>query len=1342
MRFVFLTIDGNHAAALRTAAARLKAEHGVVLTPACYDAASLREESGWRRLERDLQGASFVFGARLFGEEYVRPLERLLARAACPVLVITSNPALIRQTRIGKFSLAQKDDGGGGPLREWAKKLRPQGGAGEARRQLAVLRNLSKVLRLIPGKSRDLYTYIVSHQYWTNSSPENLYRLICLLAESYVPALKGKLPVLDPVSYPEQALIHPDAPQPFETLAEYAEWRMQNAECRMAAGRKVGRVTPDSACSILHSAFPRGSVGILALRTVALSGNTAHLDALVRALEERGVEARLAYASGLDMRPAIDAFFTTPQGRGKTAERHASVDLLINASGFALVGGPAESRPADARAALAALDVGYLAPVPLAFQRVEEWRQDDAGLAPVQSALSVAVPELEGASEPLVYAGPTSAGDGFVPAAAEVALIAERVVRRVALRRKANAEKRVALVVFSFPPNLGSVGSAAYLDVFRSVYGLLAALKADGYTVDMPASAEDLRQMVVEGKGDPQSAPLLHGTDAAVAAHLSADDYRRLFPAYSEIEPHWGRAPGELLSDGRRISVLGRRFGNVFVGVQPPFGYERDPMRMLMAKDCAPNHAFAGFYTWLRHSFGADAVVHVGTHGALEFMPGKQVGLGASDWPSRLIGDLPNFYLYSVNNPSEAAIAKRRSAATLVSYLVPPLQQAGLYKGLRALKDSLDQYRKQADAGLLESIRAQAEKLGLGIEGVGIEGVGIEGVGIEGVGIEGVGIEGVGIEGVGIEGLGRGGALAQSPNLPISPSPNLPISPSPDAYIAALSHELLQVEQRMIPAGLHVFGQAPGAAELVDLLSLTASFRRFKLRAGEATLPELVARASGLDHGALQAQAARSIEAQEQLRRVELLGKQAIRRLVDGGPLEISGVGRGDLAPVEAFLRDLLARLTASEELSGLLHGLRGGFVRPSPSNDVVRDPSVAPTGRNVFSLDPARAPTALAFERARALADELLARAAQEAGALPETVAVVLWGSDNLKTDCEGVAQVLALMGVRPVPDELGNIADVALLPLAELGRPRIDVVATVSGIFRDLLGAQMGLIDKAARLAASADEPAEANFVRKHALAQAAELGIPLEEAATRVFANAPGSYGAHVNHMVESGSWEEGGQIADAYLSRKGFTLGSGGQWRDSRPLLEKALATVDVSFQNIDSFEVGISDIDTYYESLGGVSKSVQQVRGKAPAVLMADAISTSGGRVGSLAQMVRLETRAKLLNPKWYESMLAHGYEGAREIEARVNNTYGWSATTDAVEGWVYQGVAETYALDEAMRQRLAALNPHAAAGLVRRLLEASGRGFWDADEATLERLRTIYEDLEDRLEGITLAGEG
>jgi magnesium chelatase subunit H len=415
--------------------------------------------------------------------------------------------------------------------------------------------------------------------------------------------------------------------------------------------------------------------------------------------------------------------------------------------------------------------------------------------------------------------------------------------------------------------------------------------------------------------------------------------------------------------------------------------------------------------------------------------------------------------------------------------------------------------------------------------------------------------------------------------------------------------------------------------------------------------------------------------------------------------------------------------------------------VPASPGSDIVRNPAVVPTGRNIYGLDPYNVPSAVAQDEGTRIANDMIAQLSAQQGAVPETVAIVLWGIDNLKSGGEGIAQVLALIGARVVLDELGKTSDVELIPLAELGRPRIDVVVTVSGIFRDLLHHQMVLLDKAVQCAAAADEPPEQNFVRKHALAQAAELNTSLEEAATRIFANAPGSYGANVNHMVESGTWEEETQLSDTFLSRKSFSFrntGAEGQWRDSRAIMERALSTVDATFQNIDSFEVGISDIDYYYESLGGVTKSVELLRGKRPPVMVADAVASTE-RLSSLEQMVRLETRAKLLNPKWFEGMLAHGSEGVREIEARVNNTYGWSVTAGAVEDWAYQGVAETFLLDEQMRDRLAKLNPHAVTGMTRRLLEASARGFWEADEATLASLQDIYDDLEDQLEGFGMS---
>jgi magnesium chelatase subunit H len=1340
MRFLFLTMDGNHNGALREAAELLRREHGIALELGLYDATKLRDEADWRRLAADATSADFVFGSMLFGEEYVRPLQAIFQQIAAPVCVITSNPALIRATRLGKFNLQKKEaEHEPGLFQQWARRFRPKGGHGEGQRQLAMLRNLGKVLQHIPGKARDLSTYIVVHQYWLHSSPENLKRMLAMLVERYVPGYAGRLKTEPPIEYPDMALFHPEAEAPFADLASYQRWqlRRRGEEEKRRRGDRGSKKLSSSPLLPLSSSS-QGVVGLLSLRTVALSGNTAHLDALARALEQRGLEVRMAYGAGLDFRPAIEAFFTTTDDRPQTADRKtgwnpfsrvtsketaerssvvrrpSSVDVLLNGAGFSLVGGMAESRPEEAVECLAALDVGYLDMIPLAFQRVEEWQADDTGLTPMQLAMNIAIPELDSAAEPLVYGGPTHGSDKFVPVQSQIELAADRIAKRVALRRTPNAEKKLAVVLFNFPPTLGNVGTAAYLDVFAGLHRLLGELKAQGYTLDVPETVEELRRLIVEDNAQ------LYGTDGSVAARLSLADYRRLFPAYVDIEPFWGRAPGELLTDGQGFYILGKQFGNVFVGLQPSFGYERDPMRLLMAKDAAPHHGFAAFYTWIEHVFGANAVLHFGTHGALEFMPGKQGGMTTRCWPTRLLGTLPNFYYYSVNNPSEATIAKRRGAATLVSYMVPPLQQAGLYKGLRLLKDSLDQYRAHPSEPLLESIRAQAERLGINPDfGLPILDFGLE------------------------DNATR--SKIQNPK-------------SEEAYVAALAHELLLVEQRMIPVGLHVLGQAPSAAELADVLALAASFVRPPAGHGRephAPLPQLVAAGLGWDYEALRVSLAHDRTAQERWERIESLVRRATALLVEDFVTRGAQCASGNLpfvhtmtearVPVAAaiahgaYLDDLLGRMLQERELPGIVHALEGGYVAPSPGNDVVRNPAVAPTGRNIHGLDPFRVPTPAAQEAGGRLVDELLERLAAQQGRVPETIAMVLWGTDNLKSDGEGVAQALWLLGARPLVDELGKVSDVQLIPLRELGRPRVDVVITVSGIFRDLLSHQMGLLDKAARLAAAADEPIELNFVRKHALAQAHELGVSLDEAAARVFSNAPGSYGANVNHLIESSTWDSAEQLGEAFVGRKSFAYGGRGQWREARAVMESALATVDATFQNVDSFEVGISDIDHYYEYLGGITKSVELLSGRRPPVVLAEALTTTG-RLSSLEQLVRLETRAKLLNPKWFEAMLAHGYQGVHEIEARVGNTYGWSATADAVEGWVYQGVADTFVLDEAMRERLAQLNPHATAAITRRLLEANDRGFWDGDAATLDALRGIYADMEDRLEGVHTVG--
>jgi magnesium chelatase subunit H len=787
-------------------------------------------------------------------------------------------------------------------------------------------------------------------------------------------------------------------------------------------------------------------------------------------------------------------------------------------------------------------------------------------------------------------------------------MLAARVARLVALRRTPRAEKRVAIVLFNFRPNAGATGTAAYLSVFESLHRTLQALRAGGYQVEVPESVEALRAAVLEGNA------ARHGAPCNVAARIPADEHVRREPWLKEIEAVWGPAPGRVQSDGAAIQVYGARFGNVFVGVQPAFGWEGDPMRLLFERDFAPTHAFSAFYRWIREDFGAHAVLHFGMHGALEFMPGKQTGMSGACWPDRLIADLPNINLYASNNPSEGSLAKRRAAATLISYLTPPVAHAGLYRGLLDLKASLDRWRSlppEADHGqraaLAGLIQAQAAQVDL----AAAEPVWGEGA---------------------------------------------------EAEIARLGDALLELEYTLIPQGLHIIGEPPGPearARMLDAAGITDPARRAELD----------------------------------------------------------------------------ALLAVDHETPAILHALDGGFIRPAPGGDLLRNTDILPTGRNLHGFDPFRIPSAFAVQDGARQAERLLARHRQESGTLPETVAMVLWGTDNLKTEGGPIAQALWLMGAEPRHDSRGRLAGARLVPLERLGRPRVDVVVTPSGIFRDLLPLQTRLLAEAALLAAQAEEPLEMNLIRKHALAFQAAHGGSIEQAALRVFGNADGAYGANVNLMLEQGSWQEEDELANAYLRRKGFAYGTDGRPMRQDALLQHVLRSVEVTYQNLDSIELGITTVDHYFDTLGGISRAVRMARGQDAAVYVGD--QTRGeGKVRTVAEQVALETRTRALNPKWFEPLLQHGHEGVRTIEAQVTNTLGWSATTGQVAPWVYQHLAQTYMLDEQMRRRMAALNPVASARIASRLLEAHERRYWQPSEDVLEALRRAGEELEDRIEGI------
>lgn len=563
-----------------------------------------------------------------------------------------------------------------------------------------------------------------------------------------------------------------------------------------------------------------------------------------------------------------------------------------------------------------------------------------------------------------------------------------------------------------------------------------------------------------------------------------------------------------------------------------------------------------------------------------------------------------------------------------------------------------------------------------------------------------------------------------------------------DARVMRLYEQLVEIEQRLIPTGLHVFGRASELQEKADLLRMVASFDRPEH--GASALPRLVTESLGLDcYDDLLSET--SISEAKEL--IDSIVSEAVRQFGESGADAAvkwlnsrAGVNSEKSLPTFSLLAKVAEQLDSNHEIESLMRALRGEYIEPGPGADVVQNPNVLPTGRNTHAVNPYSVPSRMAFARAELTADALLRRCFEERGRYPRAMALVLWGLDNIKTQGEGVAQALWLLGVRPVRDALNRATEIEVIPLEELKRPRIDVVMTVSGIFRDLFAPTMALLDKAVRRVAALDEPLDMNYVRRNVSEKIDVDGSEFDDAVTRVFSNAPGNYGTNVNFMVMQSQWESDDTLGDLFVTRKCFAYsrdskGRTIEGREARDLMDHALSRVEATYQNIDSFEVGITDVDHYFEYLGGISKAVEKRAQARPSIYLSDSLSPQT-KIRSLEETIRLETRAKTLNPKWYEGMLKHGFRGVAEIENHVANTFGWSATADAVDPWIYTDIAKTFLLDATMFNRLEELNPHSVSSLAKRLLEAHDRGYWNPAEEILEQLRDLVGNLERQLEGV------
>ena len=728
MNATVLYVGSSLLAPLKQAEREINREYKLGLRLAAYNFGASLNEDEWREVERDLSEADVVFVIHVMdGENATRLLsclEKSFGRNRA-VVVINCMPDLMRRTRMGQLDFSKLFGAAKSNDEERAGRDESKTGAQRARRlvgrvaswmgeqvrarrekkrgnhaqYLRLAERLPSLLRLVPsaGRLRDFKNYLYIFCYFLQPTPANIRSmLLCAIknyaADEHVRGLKIKLP--QPEAMPSVGIYHTDAPKLFGKFEEYRKWYERRCKCRLD---------------------PEKTIGLLLMRPQVVSNTRKAYDGLIRAIEDEGLQVLPALSTLMDNREACEKFFVEndegkgekgKRGRGKEGKKNkkSRVSQIVSLTGFSFVGGPAMNDSAAAAEFLRDLNRPFRSTVSLDMQTIEAWRESEIGLNPVQAGMQVAIPEIDGATEPFIYGGIPARGCEPVQLEERCRRLARRLMRWNRLQTARREELKIAVVVFCFPPNKGNIGTAAELDVFPSVMGILRKLKDDGYDVEVPESADSLREMLLGSEAEG------YGTTANVLYKMSVDEFFQKCPYVEDIEREWGRAPGEINSFDGKLLIQGIRLGKVFLGVQPTFGYEGDPMRLLMARSGAPHHGFAAFYTFIEKVFKADAVIHVGTHGSLEFMPGKQVGLSEKCWPDRLIGELPNVYIYSVNNPSEGSIAKRRSYAELISYLTPPVENAGLYKELAGLKELLSDYRQARDEKEREHLFAAIEE--------------------------------------------------------------------------------------------------------------------------------------------------------------------------------------------------------------------------------------------------------------------------------------------------------------------------------------------------------------------------------------------------------------------------------------------------------------------------------------------------------------------------------------------------------------------------------------------------------------------------------------------------------
>lgn len=1067
----------------------------------------------------------------------------------------------------------------------------------------------------------------------------------------------------------------------------------------------------------------RPTVGVVFYRAHAVSGNTGFVDTLADAVEAAGGNALPLFCGSLR---AADAHLY---------ELLADVDALVVtvlAAGGAVAtdvtaGGDEDGWDVDA---LAALDVPVVQGLCLTSSR-EAWLASDAALTPMDAAMQVAVPEFDGRLVSVPFSFKETGPDDvpvYVADPERAARVAGITVRHARLRHVENADKRLAMVLSSYPTKHARVGNAVGLDTPASAVVVLRALREAGYDLGdgFPEDGDELvHRLIAAGGHDVEW--LTEKQLAAAPLRVPLAGYERWFAALpaalrDSVREQWGEPPGDLYVDGDDIVLAALRFGNIVLMIQPPRGFGENPVAIYHDPDLPPSHHYLAAYRWLDHTFGADAAVHLGKHGTLEWLPGKGLGLSAECAPDAVLADLPLVYPFIVNDPGEGTQAKRRAHATIVDHLIPPMARADTYGDLARLEQLLDEYAtvQALDPAKLPTVRAQIW------------------------------------------------TLVQSAQLHHDlQQEQMPGEDEFDDFVLHVDGYLCEVKDVQIRDGLHILGNAPTAEQRVD--TVLAVLRATQMWGGRSALPGLraaLAAGFGLDERALLAGPGEPVAAPAALAElgelvdgpdrtgadaVDLLESLA-RRLVSGMDAcgwdaakaqavaaEVLGRHVNDVVRVLEFAAtEVVPRLDrTSDEVAHLLRALDGRYVPAGPSGSPTRGlVNVLPTGRNFYSVDPKGIPSRNAWDVGVALADSLVARHVADTGAYPRSVGLTVWGTSAMRTQGDDVAEVLALLGLRPTWDEASRrVTGFEVMSLAELGRPRIDVTVRISGFFRDAFPHVVAMLDEAVRTVADLDEPAADNYLRAHVTEDERAHG-DRRRATTRIFGSKPGAYGAGLLPLVDARNWRTDADLAEVYAVWGGYAYGKGLDGREARADMETAFRRISVAAKNQDTREHDIADSDDYFQFHGGMVAMVRHLTGGAPAAYVGDSAKPDQVRTRTLAEETKRVFRSRVVNPRWTSAMQRHGYKGAFEMAATVDYLFGYDATAGVVDDWMYEQLASSYVFDERVRDFMRRSNPWAMRGIAERLLEAADRGLWaKPDPDTLRRLRATYLDLEGDLEG-------